>query len=197
MVITHPVSVIHCCELFIFLMRVSKVITKTGDGGQTGLSDGSRVSKSSLRIHALGQVDHLNSVIGWTLVVAGDEWTSSLQSIQQDLFNMGGELSMPNSELNLLKVDRVDWLNDEVEKFNQSLEPLKEFILPGGTEFSARIHMARTVCRTVERYLVALQEKESINEIHIPYLNRLSDYLFVLARVDMSKKNNPEIQWQR
>jgi len=178
-------------------MRVSKVITKTGDGGQTGLSDGSRVSKSSLRIHALGQVDHLNSVIGWTLVVAGDEWTSSLQSIQQDLFNMGGELSMPNSELNLLKVDRVDWLNDEVEKFNQSLEPLKEFILPGGTEFSARIHMARTVCRTVERYLVALQEKESINEIHIPYLNRLSDYLFVLARVDMSKKNNPEIQWQR
>lgn len=177
-------------------MRVSKVTTKTGDGGQTGLSNGDRVSKSNIRIHALGTVDYLNSIIGWVTVCTSTDLKTDLQNIQQDLFNLGGELSNPDGEIKLLKSSRIDWLNSEIKRLNQSLEPLKEFILPGGSELSSRIHIARATTRNVERDIVALSEGEPIPNIHIPYLNRLSDYFFVLARFESAKKNETETEWQ-
>jgi cob(I)alamin adenosyltransferase len=176
-------------------MRVSKVITKTGDKGQTGLGDGQRVSKSHVRIQTLGSVDHLNSLVGWAASVATLQTKSDLESIQQDLFNVGGELSIPESELSLLTEERIVWLETETAELNEELPPLKEFILPGGNELSARIHIARTECRNVERDLVALGESEKLNETHLVYLNRLSDYFFVLARKVQSDERNPEIQW--
>ena len=176
-------------------MRVSKVTTRTGDAGQTGLSGGERVSKSHIRIQVLGTLDHLNSIIGWTAVNAETDYKKHLEMIQQDLFNLGGEISMPGTNLILLKLDRLDWLDSEIDRLNNELPPLNEFILPGGSEFSARIHLSRTECRNVERDLVALGETETIPELHIPYLNRLSDYFFVLARTISLEEKQKEIQW--
>lgn len=176
-------------------MRISKVTTKTGDAGQTGLSGGERVSKSHLRIHALGAIDHLNSVIGWTIVPAMESLKSTLKTLQQDLFNLGGELSMPGSEMVLLNSGRLEWLESEIDNLNEELPPLKEFILPGGSELSARIHISRTETRNTERELVLLNESEKIPELHIQYLNRLSDYFFVLARSISITEKHEEIQW--
>ena len=176
-------------------MRVSKVITKSGDGGQTGLGDGRRVPKTHIRIQSIGSVDHLNSLLGWTMVVAGSPVKNHLECIQQDLFDLGGELAMPETELQLLGAERLQWLEHETEKMNESLPPLKEFILPGGTELSARIHIVRTACRNTERDVVALAEFEDDSDLHKVYLNRLSDYLFVLARKVQMDEGSQEIQW--
>ena len=176
-------------------MRVSKVITKSGDGGQTGLGDGRRVPKTHIRIQSIGSVDHLNSLLGWTMVVAEGPVKNNLESIQQDLFNLGGELAMPGTDLQLLSDERLLWLEHETEKMNEALPPLNEFILPGGTELSARIHIVRTACRNTERDLVALAELEEDSDLHKVFLNRLSDYLFVLARRVQMDEGSQEIQW--
>jgi cob(I)alamin adenosyltransferase len=176
-------------------MRISKVTTKTGDSGQTGLSGGKRVSKSHIRIKTLGAVDHLNSIIGWTSIKGNESLKESLKSIQQDMFNLGGELSMPDSDIVLLKKDRLNWVESEIDRLNKDLPPLKEFILPGGSELSARIHISRTECRNVERNLVELSELESIPELHISFLNRLSDYLFVLGRTVILAEKYEEVEW--
>jgi len=176
-------------------MRISKVITKSGDEGQTGLGDGRRVSKTDIRIQAIGSIDHLNSLLGWAIVVAGSPIKNDLEGIQQDLFDLGGELAMPGIELQLLSAERLHWLEHETEKLNESLPPLKEFILPGGTELSARIHIVRTACRNTERDIVALAETKEDSDLHKIFLNRFSDYLFVLARKVQMDEGTKEIQW--
>jgi cob(I)alamin adenosyltransferase len=190
-----PVSTFHFGIISLFLMRVSKVITKSGDGGQTGLGDGRRVSKTDIRIQAIGSMDYLNSLLGWAMVVARSPVKNDLERIQQDLFDLGGELAMPGIELQLLSAERLNWLEHETEKLNESLPPLKEFILPGGTELSARIHIVRTACRNTERDIVALAETKEDSYLHKIFLNRLSDYLFVLARKVQMDEGTNEIQW--
>jgi cob(I)alamin adenosyltransferase len=193
--IANPVPTFYFGIISLFLMRVSKVITKSGDGGQTGLGDGRRVSKTDIRIQAIGSMDYLNSLLGWAMVVARSPVKNDLERIQQDLFDLGGELAMPGIELQLLSAERLNWLEHETEKLNESLPPLKEFILPGGTELSARIHIVRTACRNTERDIVALAETKEDSYLHKIFLNRLSDYLFVLARKVQMDEGTNEIQW--
>ena len=193
--IANPVPTFYFGIISLFLMRISKVITKSGDEGQTGLADGRRVSKTDIRIQAIGSIDHLNSLLGWAMVEAGRPVKNDLERVQQDLFNLGGELVMPGIELQLLNAERLQWLEDETKKLNKSLPPLKEFILPGGTELSGRIHIVRTTCRNTERDVVALAETKEDSDLHKVYLNRLSDYLFVLARKVQMDEGTKEIQW--
>jgi cob(I)alamin adenosyltransferase len=193
--IANPVPTFYFGIISLFLMRVSKVITKSGDGGQTGLGDGRRVSKTDIRIQAIGSMDYLNSLLGWAMVVARSPVKNDLERIQQDLFDLGGELAMPGIELQLLSAERLNWLEHETEKLNESLPPLKEFILPGGTELSARIHIVRTACRNTERDIVALAETKEDSDLHKIFLNRLSDYLFVLARKVQMDEGTNEIKW--
>ena len=192
---TDPFPTFYFGIISLFLMRVSKVITKSGDEGQTGLGDGRRVSKTHIRIQAIGSIDHLNSLLGWAMVDAGRPVKNDLERVQQDLFDLGGELAMPGIELPLLNAERLNWLEHETEKLNESLPPLKEFILPGGTELSARIHIVRTACRNTERDIVALAETKEDSDLHRVYLNRLSDYLFVLARKIQMDEGTKETQW--
>jgi len=192
---TNPVPPVYFGIISLFLMRISKVITKSGDDGQTGLGDGKRVSKTHIRIQAIGAIDHLNSLLGWAKVEAGRSTKNDLERVQQDLFDLGGELAMPGIELQLLNAERLQWLEHETEKLNKSLPPLEEFILPGGTELSARIHIVRTACRNTERDIVSLAEKKEDSNLHKVYLNRLSDYLFVLARKVQVDEGTEETQW--
>jgi len=162
--------------------RLTRIATRTGDGGTTGLANGERVPKSHRRIAALGDVDELNSQLGVLLAEPlPDEVRTLLRDVQQQLFNLGGELSLPGQAL--LKPEAVAALDAALEHFNAALPRLKEFILPGGTRSAAIAHVARTVARRAERALVALGEREPVNEPPRQYLNRLSDLLFVLARV--------------
>ena len=178
--------------------RISKVTTKTGDKGETGLGDGSRVSKSHPLIRLLGEIDELNSYLGRAIASCNkDTIIAELQSIQQDLFNMGGEVSMPKTEINLLTKDRISFLEDRIAKLNEQLPPLEEFILPGGDEFCSRIHVLRAVCRRVERYCVEVMEEGLKNRYWLLYLNRLSDYFFVLSRYYSLEDGEDEILWNR
>ncbi len=162
--------------------RLSRIATRTGDDGTTGLADGSRVSKDSLRIRALGEVDELNSHIG---VVAAfelpKEVSALLNTIQHQLFDIGAELCIPGSKK--VGEDYVSNLDAALERFNSPLPALREFILPGGTPAAAGVHVARTVCRRAERALIGLAAAEEVSVFTGQYLNRLSDLLFVLARV--------------
>ncbi len=161
--------------------RLSKIYTRTGDAGATGLGDGSRVGKDAPRIAALGEVDELNAVVGLLLCEElPDEVRGLLTGIQHDLFDLGGELSVPGGAF--LKDTQPARLETAIDRFNGELAPLKEFILPGGTRAAALTHHARTVCRRAERAVVALAHNESVSEPARQYLNRLSDLLFVLAR---------------
>ena len=178
--------------------RISKVTTKTGDKGETGLGDGSRVSKSHTLIRLLGEIDELNSYLGRAIASCNkDTIIVELQSIQQDLFNMGGEVSMPKTEINLLTKDRISFLEDRIAKLNEQLPPLEEFILPGGDEFCSRIHVLRAVCRRVERYCVEVMEEGLKIRYWLLYLNRLSDYFFVLSRYYSLEDGEDEILWNR
>ena len=179
MVAAHFSPSFYNCHMDFLLMRITKVTTKTGDAGQTGLGNGERISKNSLRIHAMGAVDKLNSIIGWSRIKSNKRSDKALEEIQQDLFNLGGELAIPDVELNLLKKSRIDWLDSNTEKINSLLPPLNEFILPGGSEFTARIHIARSECRDAERVVIALSENEFVPDNHKKYINRLSDFFFV------------------
>jgi cob(I)alamin adenosyltransferase len=162
--------------------RLTQIATRTGDDGTTGLGDGTRVPKDHLRVAAMGDVDELNSTLGVLLAEPLPEGVRELLvTVQHELFNLGGELSIPGYEL--LKSDAVLRLDQALEEHNATLPRLKEFILPAGTRSAALAHVARTVARRAERALVALAAAEKVNEAPRQYLNRLSDLMFVLARV--------------
>ena len=174
--------------------RLSKIYTRTGDKGTTGLGDGSRVDKDSLRVETFGTVDELNSLIG--LVLASDTGGAigdCLTRTQHELFDLGGELCMPG--YTLIPDSCIEQLEVDLDRFNEDLPPLKDFILPGGSESAARCHLARTVCRRAERLMVSLAKLEDINEASLRYLNRLSDLLFVIARVLARANGGSEVLW--
>jgi cob(I)alamin adenosyltransferase len=174
--------------------RLSKIYTRTGDDGTTGLGDGTRVSKDNLRIHAMGDVDELNAAIGLLLTEpVSDKIASCLTAVQHDLFNLGGEICMPNVEL--IKADRINALETTLDAFNDKLTPLKEFILPGGSRASAYCHLARTVCRRAERTMHTLHVEEKLTEASLQYINRLSDLLFVLCRILNKEAGVPDVLW--
>lgn len=176
--------------------RLSRICTRTGDGGETGLGDGSRVAKDDARIEALGDVDELNSQLGALVAeIDHDDIRDCLTRIQNDLFDLGGELSIPGYE-QLVEEQLLD-LENWLAHYNADLAPLKEFILPGGTPAAARAHVARTVCRRAERALVHLSTGAAIPQLGVRYLNRLSDLLFVLARVLNHRAHRPDVQWRR
>ena len=176
--------------------RLSKIVTRTGDAGTTGLGDGSRVAKDAARIGAIGAVDELNSTIGVLLAEAlAADVAALLTDVQHDLFDLGGELSIPGHAA--VSDAHVDRLEDAVERYNASLAPLKEFVLPGGTRAAALAHVARTVCRRAERALVHLGNTETVSEASRRYLNRLSDLLFVLARSLNASAGRPDVLWQK
>ncbi len=174
--------------------RLSKIITRTGDKGSTGMADGSRRAKNNIRVHCLGEVDELNTTIGVVLSQLEDgPAQQTLFAIQHDLFDIGAELCQPGKSLIL--ADYVEALETSAEEFNQSLTPLQEFILPGGSQAVASLQLARCVCRRVERSLVALADEEECNPITAQYINRLSDLLFILARAQAQLEGSGEVYW--
>ncbi|MBI2315537.1 MAG: cob(I)yrinic acid a,c-diamide adenosyltransferase [Betaproteobacteria bacterium] len=176
--------------------RLSKITTRTGDKGDTGLGDGSRTGKDSARIEAIGTVDELNSCLG--VLLAEDlpqPIRDELQAVQNDLFDLGGELAVPGHAL--MRDEQVKRLEAQLERFNRELAPLKEFILPGGTRAAALAHLARTVCRRAERATVALSRNEPVTDTARIYLNRLSDLLFVFGRTLNRAGGLADVQWTR
>ncbi|GHT90597.1 ATP:cob(I)alamin adenosyltransferase [Betaproteobacteria bacterium] len=177
--------------------RLSKIITRTGDAGTTGLGDGSRVAKTSLRINAIGEVDELNSTLG-VLLAEPDlpaAVRAALFSVQHDLFDLGGELCIPGAKvIGAAQVERLEGL---AEEFNADLPRLKEFILPGGSRPAALTHLARAICRRVERSIVCLAETETVHEAPRRYINRLSDLLFILGRFLNRAAGGEDVLWRR
>ncbi|MES2103318.1 MAG: cob(I)yrinic acid a,c-diamide adenosyltransferase [Pseudomonadota bacterium] len=176
--------------------RLSKIATRTGDKGTTGLGDGSRVDKDALRVHAMGDVDELNSHIGVLLCEdLPEQMQRELVSIQHDLFDMGGELCIPGYTLITdAQVARLDAL---LAHYNADLEPLKDFILPGGSRAAAIAHVCRTVCRRAERAIVSVGKAETINDHPRQYMNRLSDLMFVLSRVLNRYAGGSDVLWEK
>ncbi|MCK5382629.1 MAG: cob(I)yrinic acid a,c-diamide adenosyltransferase [Gammaproteobacteria bacterium] len=175
--------------------RLSKIYTRTGDDGSTGLGDGTRVDKDSLRVEAMGAVDELNTTIGMLLCHnLPDTSQSALTNIQHSLFDIGGEICIPGSAV--ITADRVDTLEQLLDSLNADLAPLKEFILPGGSPAAAACHQARAVCRRAERRTHSLAKAENINPVSIKYLNRLSDLLFVMARHINKTAGMPDVFWK-
>ncbi|MGB5614249.1 MAG: cob(I)yrinic acid a,c-diamide adenosyltransferase [Sedimenticolaceae bacterium] len=176
--------------------RLTRIYTRTGDDGTTGLAGGQRLPKDHVRIEAIGAVDELNSVIGLLRAQALEVTTDQLlEAVQHRLFDLGGELAMPATEL--LNDARATELERALDRLNADLPPLAEFVLPGGNEAAARCHLARTVCRRAERALLRLSRDEPVNSASIKYLNRLSDLLFVLARVLARRDGGAEVTWQK
>jgi cob(I)alamin adenosyltransferase len=176
--------------------RLSKITTRTGDGGDTGLGDGSRVRKDSARVAALGEIDELNSALGVLLAEAMPEkLRAGLVSIQHDLFDLGGDVSIPGrATMTPAQAERLEKL---LEDLNAGLPRLKEFILPGGTRAAGLAHLARAVCRRAERALVALSASETVADAARIYLNRLSDLLFVMGRVLNRESGGGDVLWQQ
>lgn len=175
--------------------RLSKIYTRTGDDGTTGLGDGRRVDKDDPRIEAFGTVDELNSHIGVILAQPlPAAITQCLQDVQHDLFDLGGELSLPDYvSINARYIERLE---QQLDQFNTSLPPLKEFILPAGGLAASHTHVARTVCRRAERRVYSLHKLTPVNIHILHYLNRLSDLLFVIARVCARHEQGQEVYWQ-
>lgn len=175
--------------------RLSKIYTRTGDEGTTGLGDGTRIAKDSPRIEVLGAIDEVNSLIGQILVAeVRDSIRHTLNEVQHKLFDLGGELCMPG--YTAIGADDVTWLEQELDRHNAELPPLKEFILPGGGPAAAACHMARAVCRRAERRMVTLNREEPISPDARAYVNRLSDLLFVLGRVLARDEGGGEVLWR-
>ena len=175
--------------------RLSQIATRTGDAGTTGLGNNQRVSKNSLRIHAMGDVDELNSHIGLLLCdPLPADVRELLVDVQHQLFNLGGELSIPGFEL--LKEDALRQVDDALARYNATLPRLQEFILPAGTRAAAQAHVCRTVARRAERAVVALGAQEAVREAPRHYLNRLSDLMFVLARVLNRMDGGDDVYWK-
>ena len=175
--------------------RLSKIYTRTGDAGETGLGDGSRVPKESARVRAMGDVDELNSAIGLLLVEdLPPAIREAFEGVQHDLFDLGGEISIPGRQA--IGEPHVKRLEDLLDGFNASLPPLKDFILPGGSRAAACAHLVRTVCRRAERSLVALGRAEQVSERSRQYLNRLSDLAFVVGRLANRHAGRGDVLWQ-
>ena len=175
--------------------RLSKIYTRTGDDGSTGLGDGTRVAKDSTRVTAYGTVDEANSAIG--LLLAGeldDGIRDLLTTVQHQLFDLGGELCIPGHAA-IVDAD-IDALEQRLDRYNEDLPPLKDFILPGGGEAAARCHLARTIVRRAERETVTLSHHDAVRPEAVRYLNRLSDLLFVLARVLARASGHGEVLWK-
>ena len=180
------------------MIKLNKIYTKTGDGGDTALGDGERVLKDSLRVSAYGNVDELNASIGIITLYANTELKRKLKNIQNDLFDIGADLCVPISEKNKdrlrLSTNQIETLELEIDEMNSILEPLNSFVLPGGCRSATFLHMARTICRRAERSVVSLRSQEEINNNTLVYLNRLSDWLFVASRVE-NQENSSEVLW--
>lgn len=175
--------------------RLSKIYTRTGDAGTTGLGTGERVAKDCLRIEAIGEVDELNCTIGRVLAHdLREAMRACLQSVQHKLFDLGGELSIPGYQA--VQPGDVEILEAALNEFNANLPPLKEFILPGGGRAAADCHIARAVCRRAERRVVSLAREEEVGEAVQVYLNRLSDLLFVLCRILARDEGGVEVLWR-
>jgi cob(I)alamin adenosyltransferase len=177
--------------------RLSKIYTRTGDDGSTGLADGNRIAKNARRVEAMGTADELNCHIGVLIEQLADEAeiAAAMGRIQHHLFDLGGEFAIPGS--NVINEQHIQWLEETLDQFNADLPPLKNFILPGGTPAAAQCHMARAVCRRAERVVVALGQEDSINPDSRHYLNRLSDLLFVVARVLARRNGGEEVLWEQ
>lgn len=175
--------------------RLSKIYTRTGDDGTTGLGDGSRIDKDHARMEAIGTVDELNSQIGVliTELESGDNSIELLSRIQHDLFDLGGELSIPG--YTLVSAERIGELEASLDTMNDDLPPLKNFILPGGSKAAAHCHLARAICRRAERAVVTLSRDNEVNDTTRQYLNRLSDLLFVMARLLARRGDGEEVLW--
>jgi cob(I)alamin adenosyltransferase len=195
------------------MVKLNKIYTRTGDNGTTGLVDGSRVSKSELRMHAIGDVDEANSALGLAIlaverfaILAVERFADlpdlvpRLRHIQNDLFDLGADIATPGDDFTpspmALRIiqPQVDWLEAAIDNANDQLPPLNSFILPGGTEESSAMHLARAITRRAERSMVAASSVDSLNPLAIAYINRLSDYLFVLCRV-LNKRQGGDILW--
>ena len=176
--------------------RLSKIVTRTGDAGTTGLGDGSRTTKDSLRIDAIGEVDELNSSLGLLLCEElPARVRAALLDIQHDLFDLGGELCLPG--MAIMKDAQVARLEELVEEFNRDLPMLKEFILPGGTRPAAIAHLCRTICRRAERSMVRLNTAEPLSDAARRFINRLSDLLFILGRLLNRAGGRGDVLWQK
>jgi cob(I)alamin adenosyltransferase len=182
------------------MVTLSRIYTRTGDSGETGLSDGSRVAKSSVRIAAIGAVDEANSAIGIARLDSEGDADAMLARIQNDLFDLGADLSMPEDgrkaegALRIAPV-QVERLEREIDAMNATLQPLKSFVLPGGTALAAHLHLARAIARRAERLIAELAEKEQVNPAALHYANRLSDHLFVMARF-ANKDGMGDVLWR-
>ena len=180
--------------------RLDRIYTRSGDQGTTGLANGKRIPKTHPRVETLGDVDELNSIIG--LVIAELDHphplAGLLSRLQNDLFDLGGELAIADKTYTVITLEKVTYLEEQLNTLNSKLPPLKEFILPGGSKSAATAHLARSVCRRAERRMISLAsiEGEIINPIGVSYLNRLSDLFFVIARTLSREKNGQEVLWQ-
>ncbi len=186
------------------MVKLTKIYTRTGDKGMTHLAGGHRVSKVSDRIAAIGDVDELNAQVGFVIAACHDDGlrkiAQQLKHIQNELFNLGSQLAVlhedrrPNTPV--IKQENITRLEKEIDEMNEVLPPLMSFILPGGGEIGTRLHLARAVCRRAERTLLKLVQQEPLDDIELPYLNRLSDWLFVAARFTSKLTHHPEQLWQ-
>lgn len=185
------------------MVKLNKIYTRTGDDGTTGLVDGSRVAKASSRIEAIGKVDEANSAIGLAAAsLESGAHADALFRIQNDMFDLGADLATPAPDADfapsemVLRVtqEQVDWIEQAIDRLNESLEPLSSFVLPGRSEAAARTHVARASVRAGERAVTALAAEEPINPAAVAYINRLSDYLFVLARV-LNDNGADDVKW--
>ena len=175
--------------------RLSRIYTRTGDDGTTGLGDGTRTNKDSLRVEAMGDVDELNAIIGLILTEpVSATIRDTLTWVQHDLFNIGGEICIPNHVM--LEPNCVNALEDILDTLNDELEPLKEFILPGGSRVASYCHLARTVCRRAERQMIALSRAEPVTAESLKYINRLSDLIFVMCRVTNKQSGYADVLWK-
>jgi cob(I)alamin adenosyltransferase len=180
------------------LVKLNKIYTRTGDGGSAGLVDGSRVSKASLRMAAIGEVDEANAAIGVAIAsLDSGEAADTLLRIQNEMFDLGADVATPGEIDGALRIvaSQVDRLEREIDAMNRDLEPLTSFILPGGSPAVASLHLARTLVRRAERAAVALNEAEPLNPLALAYLNRLSDHLFVAARA-VAASGAGDVLWQ-
>lgn len=179
------------------MVRLTKIYTRTGDAGETALTNGTRVKKHDVRVQAYGTVDEANAAIGIARLHTTGTVKTALARIQNDLFDLGADLSTPHEgerpALRMLE-KQVVWLENEIDRMNAALSPLKSFILPGGTAAAAHLHLARTIVRRAERRTTELMEQERINPSALKYLNRLSDYLFVLSRF-VNRKGRSDVLW--
>lgn len=183
------------------MVKLNRIYTRTGDDGSTGLVDGSRLPKYAPRMEAIGAVDEANSTIGFAIAALPDgEYAETLRRIQNDMFDLGADLATPGDDFApsemVLRVlpAQAEWLETRIDGLNEGLEPLKSFILPGGSEGAARIHLARASVRRAERTIVALSEDSPVNPAAMAFINRLSDYLFVLARA-VSAEDGGDVLW--